>query len=229
MRAYINLFFRFVSDSPTNPHLTLCSRSFIPTVSCLWLPVHFFSMLVFVSLRLQYMPPTCFVYLFSFIPIFLCFPVPPQLYRITFALITSSHLQSIRNSLHFHCFYCSQMHWGHPMEVDQVREMLHSMRWCFALFTLTQIYSILFWFDALYRVGKGKKMSPTCFLCLQYCQWFRWGFVCLPEPTHCPVHEETEGHQQISNEKVSIITLIKQWVHTKYIPERKFTAFSQVI
>lgn len=197
----------------------------MPVTPCSFFPCSSLFLSVY-SICLPHVLCTFSFFLHSHISLFSC---SPQLYRITFALITSSHLQSIRNSLHFHCFYCSQMHWGHPMEVDQVRRMLHSMRWCFALFTLKQIYSILFWFDALYRVGKGKKMSPTCFLCLQYCQWFRWGFVCLPEPTHCPVHEETEGHQQISNEKVSIITLIKQWVHTKYIPLRIFTAFSQVI
>lgn len=76
MRAYINLFFRFVWDSPTNPHLTVFSLFYSYCLMPLT-PCSFFSMLVFISLRLQYMPPTCFVYfLFSSIPIFLCFPVP---------------------------------------------------------------------------------------------------------------------------------------------------------
>lgn len=46
----------------------------------------------------------------------------------------------------------------------------------------------------------------VCLICvpLQYCQWFWRGFVCLSEQTDCAVHQETEGHQQIPHEKVSL-------------------------
>lgn len=98
------------------------------------------------------------------------------------------------------------MHWRHPMEVVWERKCND---WCFSLNKPGLIYSIRFQFD-----------YPECFLIswfvpLQYCQRFWWGSVCLPKPTDCPVHQETEGHQQIPHEEVSYINLL--WKVTKYI------------
>lgn len=171
----------------------------------------------------------CVLSLFSSIPIFLCFPVLHNFTELHLHLLpatTSSRLETHYIFIVFIVAKCTG---------DTLWRWIKWEKCCTrcvdALLCLHLNKFIPFCFDLMHYTGwgKGKKMSPICFLCLQYCQWFRWGFVCLPEPTHCPVHEETEGHQQISNEKVSVCTHCFIKVIIKYIPERIFTAFSQVI
>lgn len=108
----------------------------------------------------------------------------------------------------FTFFYCGQMCWGQPT-VWRWFEREKYYDWWFGLFKLGLIYStfsVITQNAFLCQVDKCLQLSSFWCVCvsLQYRQWFRRSFVCLPESTDCPVHPETEGHQQVPHEKVSL-------------------------
>lgn len=86
-----------------------------------------------------------------------------QLHCATFSLIPNIRLQCIRASLHLHCFYCGQMHYGQPVEVVN-REKCCT--WCFGLHMLELIYLIQFHFDECFVMPGWKEQIHPSRICL---------------------------------------------------------------